>query len=151
MTVSVNAIEAAWLALSLAGVVLTIAALNDARADRLAVKMLNGHAREIQADRVVNGESFRLVLQLILAGIALPSLFTDREAEMTPGVLALMTIPVILIAWSFNDRSYRKKLTSMIAADVLAERLSATARIEATVDQTAADVADIHRVTVEES
>jgi hypothetical protein len=150
MIISVNAIEAAWILLSVAGVAVTFIALVDARADRIAVEALNGHARELQADRVVNGESLRLLIQFILLGIAFPSLFTDREAEVTPGVLALMTIPVILLVKSANDRFYRKQLTAMVAADILAERLTATARIEATVDQTALEVADIHHAIIED-
>lgn len=153
MTLSVNLVEAVWIALNLSTTVLTVAALADALADRTAVRLLNGHANELAAAGIVRRESFRLVVQGLLLAAVVPGLFTAGEATFTPTVLFLMAVPLVLFVNSAFDARERKTMTIMVAADLLAEKLNA--RIADTVEQTAVtaehtaeQVDEIHDATV---
>lgn len=128
-----NAVEAVWVALNLTAVVLTISALTDAWADRTAVRMLNGHARELTADGIVRREGLRLVVQALLLIAVLPGAFKPGEPALSLTVVALMAVPVTLVVSSIFDSRERRRSTIMVAADILAERSSAISRLEAAV------------------
>jgi len=123
----VNVLEAIWLALNLATLFLTLVALTDALADQSAVKLLNGHAREIAAAGIVRRESFRVVIQGLLLVAILPAIF-GVSAGVT--IAALMTVPVVLLTSSLLDSRERKRMTIMVAADILTESVKAMARLE---------------------
>jgi len=122
-----NVLEAIWLALNLATLFLTLVALTDALADQSAVKLLNGHAREIAAAGIVRRESFRVVIQGLLLVAILPAIF-GVSAGVT--IAALMAVPVVLLTSSLLDSRERKRMTIMVAADILTESVKAMARLE---------------------
>lgn len=112
--VSVNWIEATWLVLNVVTLFLTVYALVDARADERAVRALNGEAREIVTEGNVRRETFRVILQVQLLFVALPGLFSDREATLNPIVLVLMSIPVVLLLATIFDARDRMLLARTI-------------------------------------
>lgn len=132
---SVSAIEFGWIVVNLTASVLTLTALFDARADRTAVRLLNGHARELAADGIVRREVIRLVVQLMLLSIVIPGLFSDREITLSPVVLALIGIAVLLAFQTFLDARERKALTALVAADVIKDRDTGYARLERLVTE----------------
>lgn len=147
-----NGLEVIWIALNLTTLVLTLSALMDALADRTAVRLLNGRARELAASGIVRREALRVVVQVLLLAAVLPAV-----APVTPHLTigALMAVPVVLVASSILDARDRRRATILVAADILADRVSAMSRLEdaaadvkATVDETAAQVHDIHDATV---
>ena len=129
--VDVHHVEAIWVLINLTTFVLTLSALIDARADRSAVKLLNGHARELVAEATVRREGLRLIVQSLLLVVVVPGLFSSREIVLSPAVVALMTVPVVLLSSSFFDARNRKALTALVAAEIAAnhaeDRLEGTA------------------------
>jgi hypothetical protein len=130
MSLSIGPVEAAWFALNLATLVYTLAALDDARANQKAVRLLNGHAREFATAGVVRREVFRVIVQALLLALAVPSLFDATEARFNPFVLIFIGIAVTLFLASFTDAGDRKKMTVLSAAELLAERTDAFTRLE---------------------
>lgn len=148
MTLSLNAIETLWIALNLTAVVLTLSALVDALADRSAVRLLNGHARELTADGIVRRESFRLVIQTLLLVAVLPGAMVPGEAVINLTIIALMAVPVTLVTSSILDARERRRSTIMVAADILAERTTAMARLEAAIADNKTAIAENTDLTV---
>jgi hypothetical protein len=136
VTVSIDAIEAIWIALNLSTFVLTAAALLDALADKRAVVALNGHARELIATGVVRRESLRLVVQGFLLAIIVPGLFDDRPTPLNFFVVILMAIPVVLLLSSVLDARDRRAMTVLVAADLLHDRADSFKRIETLITKT---------------
>lgn len=172
MTLAVSLVEAVWIALNLSTLVLTFGALIDARADRTAVRLLNGNARELAAAGTVRREAIRVIAQTVLLAIAIPGLFSP-DAPMTLrsafAIGGLMVVSVLLLFASIFDTRDRKAMTVMVAAELLSERATDFQRLEAqnaelaaalaentaqgavtetTVEDTATKVADIHDATV---
>ncbi len=177
MTLYVNEVEGFWFTVNLATFVLTLFALWDAWVQAGVVKRLNGKAREIAAAGNLRREAIRLVVQTLLLTAVVPGLFTPGTAGWSVALVALLAIaPVLLVATIF-DAIERRRLIGTVekamegeSARVLARieskvdaaavvvsddhaaaagALVAAERIEATVDDTAHKVQDIHDVTVE--
>lgn len=144
----VNSVEAIWIALNLTAVVLTLSALVDALADRTAVHLLNGHARELTAAGIVRRESFRLIVQTLLLVAVLPGALVPGEAVMSFTILALMAVPAVLLLSSILDARDRRQATIMVAADILAERTTAMARLEAAIADNKTAIAENTDLTV---
>lgn len=121
------ALEAVWIALNLTTLALTLSALVDALADQTAVRLLNGHAREMAAGATVRRESFRVAVQGLLLVAVIPAVF-DLDPQLT--IAALMAVPVVLVVSSILDARDRRRSTILVAADIIAERVSAMARLE---------------------
>ena len=135
MTLSVGPIEAIWILVNTVTFALTLSSFVDARADREAVRLLNGHARELAATGLVRREGFRLAVQLLLLAIAVPGVFVDREIALSPVVAALMAIALILLASSYFDARDRKAMTVLVAAELLVEATTRFDRLEAQLAQ----------------
>ncbi len=135
MTFSVNVVEFIWITVNTVTLFLTITAYFDARADRTAVRLLNGRARELAATGIVRREGLRMAVQILLLGVALPGLFTDREATFNPVIVALMAVPVLLLIASFLDSRDRKDLTVLVTAEALNVKTTALDRIERKVEE----------------
>jgi hypothetical protein len=148
VTFSVNPVEAIWIGVTFTTLVLTIVAFFDARADREAVRLLNGKARELAATGLLWREALRIVVLALLLFVALPGLFVDREAQLTPSVVGLVLVPVVLFIQSFRDRMDRKRMTALVAAEILIDRNGTLHRIEEAIarnteiSQAASDLAD---------
>ena len=130
---TISPLTFAWLALNLVTLALTVAALIEARADREAVRALNGRARELVAAGQVRRETFRTAVQGLLLAAVFPSLLARPELGII-AIGALMTVPVLLLIASLTDARDRRRMTVFTAAQVLADDASALARIEAKVD-----------------
>jgi len=144
VTLSVGPLEALWIVTNLTTFALTLSALVDARADREAVKLLNGHARELAASGIVRREWIRLIVQMLLLAVAIPGVVSDREIVLTLPIAALMAVPCLLLLSSFLDARDRKALTVLVAADLLAGTTSELAAIRA-------DIAENTRISQEAS
>lgn len=114
--ISIDAIEAFYILVNAVAVVLTTAALLDARADRAALN--NGPVRTIIANGNVRREAIRLGVQLLLMIIAIPAIFTARETQLSPIVLVLLAIPLFLLASSILDRRDRGRLRILTLGDL---------------------------------
>jgi hypothetical protein len=136
---NVSPLELVWLLVNTVTLVFVIGGLFDARADRVAVRLLNGKAREIAASGNVRRELLRLVKVLLLLVVAVPGLFfADGEVRppffrVLPAV-ALMAIAVLLLGQSFIDGRERKRLIILVAADASAVKVETLDRIEAKID-----------------
>ena len=152
---NLNILESLWIALNLAALILTLSALVDALADRTAIRLLNGHAREAAAAGIVRRESFRVVVQALLLLAVLPGALVPGEAVINLTVFALMAVPVVLLTSSILDARERKLTTIMVAADILAESTKGMARVEAAIaENTSLTIVsqrgiDTQRVTVD--
>jgi signal transduction histidine kinase len=132
----VNPVELTWVMLNTVTLVFTLTALFDARADRAAVRLLNGRARELAASGIVRRELIRVMVQVMLLAVALPGLFTpDRNTPLNPVVAMLMAVPVLLLISSFLDARERKALTVMVTAEALVLKTDALDRIEGKLDR----------------
>jgi hypothetical protein len=127
--ISVNAVEALWIGLNAVTALLTVFALLDARADAAAVKALNGRAKEIVARGNVRREWFRLIIQFLLLGVALPGLFTAREVSLNLVVIVLMSIPAILLLQSILDAMERHRLAVALRVKIMKEEIAEEGRI----------------------
>jgi hypothetical protein len=126
----IDGIEFTWVTLNTVTLVFTITALFDARADRAAVRLLNGKARELAATGIVRREAIRVVVQILLLSIAIPGLFSDRATTLNPVTVVLMAVPVLLLLASFWDARERKTMTLLVTADALNVKTDAFERIE---------------------
>ena len=138
MTFSVGPLEAIWIVLNLITFALTVSALVDARADREAVKLLNGHARELAASGIVRREWIRLAVQTLLLTVAIPGVFIERDIVLSVPIGALMVVPVLLLLSSFLDARDRKALTVLVAADLLADATTRFDQLERLVTENTA-------------
>ena len=131
MTLSVHPVEAVWFIVNLTTFLLTVSAFVDARADRAAVKLLNGHGRELIANATIRREGIRLTIQVLLLVVVVPGLFSDRAIVLSVPLVALMIVPVLLLLNSFFDARDRKALTVLVAADIVSDASRRFDRIEA--------------------
>lgn len=131
MHLSINPVEAVWTLLNFSTFLLTLSALVDARADQRAVKLLNGHARELAAAGIVRREFLRLVMQVLLLAVVIPGLFADGDTPVNYIVVILMSIPVLLLLSSLLDARDRRGMTVIVAADLALENASVQARMTA--------------------
>jgi hypothetical protein len=133
--VSVEPLEAVYVVINLTAFLLTLSALVDARADSQAVKLLNGQARELAAAGNVRREALRIVVLLLLLSIVVPGLHVDREIPLSPLVVALMGIPLVLLASTVFDSKDRRAMTAVVAADLLTAGNDHLQRIEDKLDR----------------
>lgn len=144
---NIDLIEFAWIAINSVTFILTVVAIVEARADETAVKLLNGHARELAARGIVRREWVRLYVQFVFLAIATPSLFTEA-GERTPlsyGVISLLMSAALALLYStVRDRRDRQLMTVLVTADLVNRQETSLARIEAKLD-------DNTRVTEEAS
>lgn len=130
---TVSPLTFTWVAINLVTFALTVAALIEARADREAVRALNGKARELAASGIVRRESFRVAVQSLLLAAVVPSLLARPDFGLLT-IGALMTVPVLLLASSLTDTRDRRRMTVFSAALIKEEDASALSRIEAKVE-----------------
>lgn len=135
---NISALEAIWVLINTVTLVLTVTALLDARADRTAVKLINGRARELAAWGIVRRERLRVMKQLLLLSIAIPGLFlADGAIRPEPlrvwPVIALMSLALLLLYQSFSDARDRKRLTVLVTAEAVDVKEAAFDRLERAV------------------
>lgn len=117
MTISVDPLEWLWLLVNGFTLALTIGAFHDARQAQAAVRALNGRAREIVADSNVRREALRIAVQALLLSIVVPGLFSSRPITLSWPIIALITVPVILMISSGLDMYDRRRVIELIAAE----------------------------------
>ena len=110
----VSPVEWFWIGVNVVTLALTSIAHADAMANRDAVRLLNGKAREIAAGGDVRRERFRIVLQVLLLGLVIPSLLNDRDITLNPFLLNLLAIPVVLCISSIADARERRALDAAL-------------------------------------
>lgn len=129
--IHLNPIEVGWLSVNLIAAVLTIIALIEARADWAILRAFNGSARGIVARATIRRETFRLGSQVALLLVAVPSIFSDREVVLTLPLVALLTVPVFILANTLSDRRMRHAIAHKLEADIVKERDASLERMEA--------------------
>lgn len=115
MTLYVDDVEAAWITLNAATLLLTAVALIEAERDRRAVRILNGRARELATAGAVRREVFRLAVQACFIATAVPGLFVDRDLTIVGPVAFLMTAAVLILASSIFDARERRVIDRELA------------------------------------
>ena len=130
MSLHVNAVEALWVSIVLTALGVTIWALLDSYNDAMAVKVLNGHVRGIVARGNLRREALRLLTQLLLLGIAIPSLFRPGDTDVTHGLLIVMGIPILLLANSLLDQNDRQRIARRLVADLESGRKADIEKLE---------------------
>ena len=170
--IHVSPLEVAWLSVNVIAATMTIAALIEARNDWAVLRAYNGSARGIVARATIRRETFRLGSQLALLTVALPSIFSDREVVLTLPLVALLCVPVFILANTISDRRMRNALAHKLEAEILKERDASLLRMEERLndradkragivkdkaddlrevaDKTAVQVGEIHDATVPE-
>lgn len=139
MTFSVNALEFAWVTITLGALIFTVASYFDARSDRAAVTKLNGKARELSATRVVTRQGLLVMALVLLLAVAIPGLFLADSERREPWLMALtigglIAVPITLLVLSLIDTRDRKRLIILLAADALLIKTDALERIEKKVE-----------------
>jgi hypothetical protein len=116
---NVGPVESFWLAVNLLSLALTIQALIDARRDQIAVKALNGRAREVAAAGDVRRAIERIVKVSLLLGVVLASeaFRNDREIELTPSLVLLMLVPCVILLSAYLDARERRLLIALVARE----------------------------------
>jgi hypothetical protein len=148
MELHVDPIEGFWLAINLFALSVTIAALIDAVDNQRAVKLLNGHARELATEGTVRREALRVVVQVLLILVVIPGLMIDRPITLSGPIVALILVPVVLLVSSLLDARERRSLTVITAAELVIERdslirqLLVDVRENTRISQEASDHAD---------
>lgn len=113
-----------WTTVNGAVIVITLLALVDALRDRSAVRVMNGHATHIAASGNVRRESIRLATQVMLVVFGWASTQgADRIVTLTPGLLALLVTPALILLNTIGDAYDRIRLERYLRAQLEAERL----------------------------
>lgn len=138
---NINSVEWVWLSICVLGVIATIILLLDSLGERALVKTLFNGKRKVRHIIVranIRRESMRLVMQLLLTGAVIPSLFrpgdftfvfdlsTDASRVLTAvtvAVLCLMAVPLLLLATSLADKRDRGTLRDLAIQVVREEGL----------------------------
>jgi hypothetical protein len=145
LTLHVAPLEAFWLSINVAGVLLTLIALYDARSDVAAARLDKSErheARQAVAEGNVRREALRTVIHLLLLSIVLPGLFVDRPIMLTPPLVALCAVPVVLLIQSALDWRERRQISDRLLALVRADQELA---LEASVQKNIALTEDAGR------
>ena len=129
--IHLNAIELGWISVNLIAAAMTVAALLEARSDWAILKGFNGSARGIVARATIRRETFRLCSQVALLLVAVPAIFSDREVVLTLPLVALLCVPVFILANTLSDRRMRHALAHKLEADIVKERDASLNRMEA--------------------
>ena len=111
---SIDLVEAVWIFVNVVALVLTLRAYVDARADREAVRVMNGAARELVATSYVRHAGLLAIAHVLLLSVVLPGLFVDRPVVLTPIVAALMAVPIVLLTSSALDYRDRGRLAVLV-------------------------------------
>jgi hypothetical protein len=150
---NVSPLEFAWLLVNTVTLVFVVNALFDARADRRAVRLLNGKARELAATGIVRRELTRVIKVALLLSVAVPGLFfADGQVRPEPlrvyPIVALMAIALLLLVQSFWDARDRKAMTVLVTAEALVTKTDAFSELKGMladntrISQEASDHAD---------
>ena len=128
MSLSVDPVEGIWFLVNLVALVITFRAYIDARADREAVRALNGAIRELTATGFVRSAGLLVIAHLLLLSVVIPGLFVDRPVVISPIVLALVAVPIVLLTSSVMDVRDRRRISALAESLVPASpRMSAAA------------------------
>jgi hypothetical protein len=119
-----------WIASLVIALALTIAALLEAHRDWNALRKFNGSARGVVARATIRREWFRLATQVALLVVALPAITSTREIVMTPSLLALLMVPLFILANTLSDRAMRDRLAHKLAEEIVHERNASLLRME---------------------
>lgn len=131
--ISINAVEAVWLSVNGVTATLTFLALLDAWHDERAALPDRRRARILAARANVRREAFRMIVQLLLLGIAIPGIFDARDIHLTPTLTMLIAVPVVLLLASAFDTRDRTRLAAFVLEDIATER--AAVALETSVQQ----------------
>ena len=125
----VDLIEGVWLAVNLIALLVTVRAYIDARADREAVRELNGPVRELTATGFVRSAGLLVIAHLLLLSVVIPGLFVDRPVPISPPVLALVAVPIVLLTLSLTDWRDRRRISDLVsqASAPVSPRMNAAA------------------------
>ena len=130
----IDRVEAIWITASSLGLGLTLVALFDAWRDvRVAAGVDRRRATIVTARGNVRREFLRAIVQLILLVFVVPGIFIDRETPVTPGTVAAIAIPVLLLLSTAFDTLDRYRLRTLVLEDIATDR-AATA-LEASVQE----------------
>jgi hypothetical protein len=113
---SIDLVEAVWVLVNVTALILTLRAYVDARADREAVRVLNGPARELVATGFVRHAGLLVIAHVLLLSVVVPGLFIDRPVVLSPIVAALMAVPIVLLTSSAFDYRDRRRLARLVVA-----------------------------------
>lgn len=121
MTFSVNLVEAIWITLNGVTFGLTLWALWDARVARKDAKESDGTRLKVARGNV-RREKARLAIQAIFLTIAIPGVFSENEAELTPLLLLFLSIPLILLVSTILDARERREIMAIEQEQLSHER-----------------------------
>lgn len=149
MTLHVDPLEAVWFVTTLAGLILTLAALAEARRELLAVEALTGILREprlvLTGQGNVRREALRSVVQALLLTVVIPGLFVDRAIPLNPPVVALICVPVVLLLATVLDRRDRGRMALILTQRIADER--AGLALESSVQDVKTSVQEVKSLT----
>ena len=105
-----------WLTVNVATLVMTAFAIQSANRDAIAVKRLNGAAREAAVEGARLQEYIRFVKALLLLAVSLVPVFDGRIAtiQWTPGIAILTLLPVLIWAGAYVSWRTRRKLDAIV-------------------------------------
>lgn len=138
MSLAIDPLEAFWVTILAIAFGVTLMGLIDARDNSKAIKLLNGHARELAAAGTIRREALRLVVQALLFSVAVPGLFEDRPVHLSWPLVALMLVPVVLLHATVMDARDRRRMTAITAAELVIERDDSVKRLMRAIEENTA-------------
>jgi hypothetical protein len=137
----INELEAFWITLNGATLVLTLFALSMALVTRRRLVGIPSRAARIVAAGGIRREFVRTAIQVALLAIAVPGLHRDGPTPLTPTLALFIAIPVLLFVNTVGDAYDRFRLAQIVAEDLDSERDAAYDRLAAMIER-GADKAD---------
>jgi len=149
---SINLIEAVWITINIAAIVVVISNLLGAIREKHAYVALAGPergARSVITRGNERREWLRLIKQFLLLIIVIPSAFSPGDINLslnpdspmfsvTVFVVTLMAVPLVMLYGSVMDARDRRSLAAITYADLLAERDLTEARMRKKLAELAA-------------
>ena len=99
-----------WVLINGTTLILSLISWYSARQDRLAVKALNGRAREIAADGAIYQEAIRTAKAALLLSVSIAPILDGRYAtiQLTPGIVFLIAVAVLILLGAAVSRRTRR-------------------------------------------
>lgn len=105
-----------WLTVNVATLVMTAFAIQSANRDAIAVKRLNGAAREAAVEGARQQEYIRFVKAGLLLVLSCIPIVQGRAAaiELSPGIALLTLLPLLIWAGSYVSWRTRRRLDAIV-------------------------------------